>query len=189
MVGINVVKSEIRTKLVGRIDTTEKLELIYLPIEENIYTGRWSKMMMAKLIRKCVFTHLVAVLQEEIKNSCVCVCVCVRPHVLVTQSCLTLCHSVDYSPPGSSVHGILQARILEWIPIPFSRGSSQLRDRTPSLALQSASWLYEPLGKPDKTYNHGLKLRGKNQRRFIPWHSFLKIKHLCGIQIKWKARP
>ena len=36
----------------------------------------------------------------------------------------------DYSPPGSSVHGIFQARILEWVAIPFSRGSSQLRDRT-----------------------------------------------------------
>ena len=37
---------------------------------------------------------------------------------------------MDCSPPGSSVHGILQARILEWVAMPFSRGSSQLRDRT-----------------------------------------------------------
>ena len=37
---------------------------------------------------------------------------------------------LDYSPPGSSVHGILQARILEWVAIPFSRGSSWPRDRT-----------------------------------------------------------
>ena len=44
--------------------------------------------------------------------------------VLVSQSCPTLCYSMDYSPPGSSVHGILQARILEWVAIPFSRGSS-----------------------------------------------------------------
>ena len=50
--------------------------------------------------------------------------------VLVTQSCLTLCNSLDWSPPGSSVHGILQARILEWVAIPFFRGSSQPRDRT-----------------------------------------------------------
>ena len=55
-----------------------------------------------------------------------CVCVC----VLVTQSCLTLCGSMDCSPPGSSVHGILQARILEWVAIPFSRGSSRPSDRT-----------------------------------------------------------
>ena len=49
---------------------------------------------------------------------------------LVTQSCLTLCDPIDGSPPGSSVHGILQARILEWVATPFSRGSSQARDQT-----------------------------------------------------------
>ena len=49
---------------------------------------------------------------------------------LVTQSCPTLCDFMDYSPPGSSVYGILQARILEWVAIPFSRQSSQHRDST-----------------------------------------------------------
>ena len=44
---------------------------------------------------------------------------------------LTLCDPVDWSPLGSSVHGILQARILGWVAVPFSRGSSQPRDRTP----------------------------------------------------------
>ena len=53
-------------------------------------------------------------------------CVC----VLVAQSCPTHCHSMDCSPPGSFVHGIFQARILEWVAISFSRGSSQLRDQT-----------------------------------------------------------
>ena len=43
--------------------------------------------------------------------------------MLVIQSCPTLCNPVDYSPPGSSVHGILLARILEWVAIPFSKGS------------------------------------------------------------------
>ena len=46
--------------------------------------------------------------------------------VLVAQPCLTLCNRL----PGSSVHGIFQARILEWVAIPFSRGSSQARDKT-----------------------------------------------------------
>ena len=50
--------------------------------------------------------------------------------VLVTQSCPTLCDPTDCSPPGSSVRGILQVRILEWIAMSFSRGSSRLRDRT-----------------------------------------------------------
>ena len=48
----------------------------------------------------------------------------------VTQSCLTLCNPVDCSPPGSSVHGILQARRLQWVAMPSSRGSSRLRDQT-----------------------------------------------------------
>ena len=52
-------------------------------------------------------------------------CVCV-----LTQSCLPLCDPMDCSPPGSSVHGILQARILEWVAIPFTKGSSQSRDQT-----------------------------------------------------------
>ena len=50
--------------------------------------------------------------------------------VLAMRLCPTLCHPRDCSPPGSSVHGILQARILEWVVIPFSRGSSQPRNRT-----------------------------------------------------------
>ena len=49
---------------------------------------------------------------------------------LVTQSYPTLCDPMDCSPPGSSVHGILQARILEWVAISLSRDSSQVRDRT-----------------------------------------------------------
>ena len=48
----------------------------------------------------------------------------------VAQSCPTLCNFVDCSPPDSSIHGILQARILEWVAISFSRGSSRPRDRT-----------------------------------------------------------
>ena len=47
--------------------------------------------------------------------------------VLVAQSCPTLRNSMDCTPPGSSVHGILQARILKWVAIPFSRGSPQPR--------------------------------------------------------------
>ena len=50
---------------------------------------------------------------------------------LVAQSCLSLCPPMDCSPPGSSsVHGILQARILGWVAMPSSRGSSQHRDQT-----------------------------------------------------------
>ena len=58
----------------------------------------------------------------------------------VTQSCPTLCDPMDCSLPGSSVHGILQARILEWVAISFSRGSSRPRDRTqfPSIVWENS---------------------------------------------------
>ena len=48
----------------------------------------------------------------------------VKVKMLVAQSCLILCNPMDCSLPGSSVLGILQARILDWVAIPFSRGSS-----------------------------------------------------------------
>ena len=50
--------------------------------------------------------------------------------MLVAQSCLTLCDPMDCSPQGSPVHGILQAIILEWVAVPFSKGSSWPRDGT-----------------------------------------------------------
>ena len=53
-----------------------------------------------------------------------------RTKCVFSQSCLTLCNPMNCSPPGLSVHGIFQARILEWIAIPYSRGISQPRDRT-----------------------------------------------------------
>ena len=71
------------------------------------------------------------------------------------QSCLTLCNRMDCSPPGSSVHGILQARILEWIAMPFSRGSSWPRGWTCVSCLlhwQGGSLPLAPPGKPMHTY-------------------------------------
>ena len=50
--------------------------------------------------------------------------------VVVGQLCSIVCNPMDCILPGSSVHGILQARILEWVAFPFSKGSSQPRDRT-----------------------------------------------------------
>ena len=67
--------------------------------------------------------------------------------VKVTQSCPILWDSIDCSPPGSSVRGILQARVLEWVSISFSRGSSWPRDWTRSPALQVDSLSSEPLEK------------------------------------------
>ena len=62
---------------------------------------------------------------------CVCVCVCVvNVKVLVAQFCPALCDPIDYSPPCSSVQGVLQARFLEWAAASFSRRSSLPRDWT-----------------------------------------------------------
>ena len=69
------------------------------------------------------FHHAVS---HCVYHSLYCVCVC----VLVAQSRLTLCDPMDCSSPDFSVHGILQTSVLEWIAIPFSRGTSQPRDWT-----------------------------------------------------------
>ena len=56
-------------------------------------------------------------------------------HAGSLQSCLSLSKPIGCTPPGSSVHGILQVRILEWVAVPSSRGSSQCRDlKSPALA-------------------------------------------------------
>ena len=64
--------------------------------------------------------------------------------MLVAQSCPTFCDPMDCIPPGSTVHGILQARTLEWFAISFSRGSSQ----PVSPVLAGGFFTTEPLGKP-----------------------------------------
>ena len=67
------------------------------------------------------------------------------------QSCLTLCNLMSCSPAGSSAHGILRSRTLEWVAIPFSRGSSWPRDRTPISCVSciaSGFFTAEPPGKP-----------------------------------------
>ena len=65
----------------------------------------------------------------------------------VAKWCLTLCNLMDYSLPGSSVHGISQARILEWVAISFSRGSSWPRYWTRFSCLAGRFFTTEPLGK------------------------------------------
>ena len=79
---------------------------------------------------------------------------------------------MDCSPPGPSVHGILQARLLEWVAIPFSRGSSQPRDQARSPALQGDSLSSEPPGKP-------LKCLCKHKRCQI-YKAILKKKNKAG---------
>ena len=66
--------------------------------------------------------------------------------ILVTKLCLILCNPIDYSLPGSSVHGISQAKILEWIAFSFLRNFPDPRIEPTSLALQADSLLLSHLG-------------------------------------------
>ena len=72
--------------------------------------------------------------------------------MFVAQSCPTLCDPVDYSLPGSSVHGILQARLLEWVAIPFSRESPQLRDWTQLSCMAGRFFTIWAIRKPAVTW-------------------------------------
>ena len=82
-------------------------------------------------------------------NDCgqICWCGCCS-RCFVAQLCLTLCDPMDGSPPGSSVHGISQERILEWVVISSSRGSSWPRDRIRVSCIGRWFFTAEPPGKP-----------------------------------------
>ena len=94
---------------------------------------------------KCSSTSVIRCIAVSL-NVCVCVCVCV--YVLTPQSYLTLCNPMDCSPLGSSVHGIFQARTLEWVTIPFFRGSSIHKDTNQVSCNAGGLFTVEPLGKP-----------------------------------------
>ena len=120
--------SESGTRKIGRLSRSEKFTYPHapiLPLYQKWY-GLEKKVPRVKPIKKFHATDFKGTKQILFwiwwLNWCVC--------VLVAQLCTTLCDSMDCSLPGSSVHGILQARTLEWVAFPFSRGSSRLRDQT-----------------------------------------------------------
>ena len=99
------------------------------------HNGLTKKILWWFPVYQCRITgfHAFLTLVVFLLNFCVCVCVCVYVCVCVcevAQSFWTLYNPMDCSPPGSSVHGILQARILEWVAISFSRRPSWSRDQT-----------------------------------------------------------
>ena len=94
---------------------------------------------------------------------------CKSAMLSVAQSCPTLCDSMNYSPPGSSIHGIFQARILEWVPFPSPGNRPDPRNEPGSPALQADSLPSEPPGKPMlryKTQNKFKKLKSITQANF-----------------------
>ena len=108
------------------------------------------------------------------------------------ESWTTLCDPMDCSLPSSSVHGILQTRILEWVAMPSSGGSSQPRDQTcVSLCLlqwQADSLPLAPLGKPNKYFtkkqNKTITTKdNKNQRKTKPSALFYCPKQRCCTEL------
>ena len=96
--------------------------------------------------------------------------------VLAAESCLTLCDPVDCSPPGSSVHGILQAGILEWVAILFSRGSSRPRDQT---------CVSRIVGRFFAIWASGVHLFKLHPNIMIPW--FLLCMVIKCLSVKWTS--
>ena len=107
----------------------------------------------------------------------------VRVKVLVAQLCLTLFDPMDCSLPGSSIHGILQGRILEWVAIPSSRGSSPPRDWIPVSCI--GRWILYHLSHWEVQYT-GLQLLSKNS------HLPLKLccfRSLCAFRWRRQWHP
>ena len=108
-------------------------------------------------------------------RSCFMFCLVHMGKLCVSHLCPILCDPVDYSPPGSSVHGIPHARILEWVAIPFSRGSAWPMDRTSSPALQADSLLSEPpAGKPQMGKRDGKEVEKLSRKEL----GYLKLSFL-----------
>ena len=99
-------------------------------------------------------------------NLCVPVC-------LVTQSCLTLCNPLDCSPPDPSVHGIFQARILEWITIPSPGDLPDPGIKPMFPCLLHWRWILYPLSHWNKL---SLEINSQN---FLPWINFGRL--LCSL--------
>ena len=118
-------------------------------------------------------------------------------HAKLLQSCPTLCGCMDCSPPGPSVHRILQARILEWVAMPSSRGSSLPRDWTHVTCIAGGFFTTEPPGKPTAGYYWAIK---KNKLLLLPgtWGDLAgiwwlkegrhEILHSVWFHLRWRSR-
>ena len=111
---------------------------------------------------------------------------------MCAQSCLTLCDSVDCSPPGSSVHGILQARILDWVAMSCSRGSSWPRDRTRA-SFAFLHWQADSLPlhcHPGSPFMHSSRLQSMGSLRVgHDWATSLSLFTFLHWRRKWQPTP
>ena len=138
-------------------------------------TEEWIEKMWCVYIHThiCIHTHIYIHTQNGILLS----------HVKVTQSCSTLCNPMNYI-----VHEILQARILEWVAFLFSRGSSQLRDRTQVSHTAGGFFTAEPPGKPK---NPGVGSLSLLQWIFLTQESNQDLLHCRQIlyQLSYEGSP
>ena len=95
----------------------------------------------------------------------------------MARSCPALCDPMDCIPPGSYVHGILQARILEWVVIPFSRGSFQPRGWTQVSCTAGRFFTVWPPGKP---FFFSCKMSGQICAHFFPM-GYLSLDEFVGV--------
>ena len=96
--------------------------LFRVPKGNNNNSGtKYHHTFLAVTLKACFLISLSVIFRYPSEPVCVC---------LLTQSCPTLCNTMDYTSPGFSVYEIFQARMLEWVAIAFSRGSFQPRDQT-----------------------------------------------------------
>ena len=101
--------------------------------------------------------------------------------VLKSLSCLWLCDTIDCSLPGSSVHGISQARILQWVAISFSRGSSQPRDQTQVSYIAGRHFTVRATRKAQHPLDHWKTKRVPEKHLFLPYWLCQSL-WLCGSQ-------
>ena len=116
---------------------TSLLRNLYADQEATVRTGRGA-MDWFKIGKGVCHGCILSLRPFNLHTKCVCVC------VSVTQSCLTLCDPMDSSPPGSSAHGILQARILEWVAVSFFRDLPDAGTKPASPALAGGFFTTEP---------------------------------------------
>ena len=106
------------------------------------------------------------------------------------QSCLTLCDTGDCSPPGSSIHRLLQASILEWVAISFSRGSFWPRDQTHASCIGKCVFLIsDPPGKPFPKYKYKANFFGFLEHKIIQiMIGFFLCNYWKGLGVKIKPQ-
>ena len=121
-------------------------------------------------------------LSFRIKKNCVCVCVC----VLVALSCSTLCEHLDCSPPGFSIHGVFQTRVLEWAAISFSKKESYKPNIEILLKERLGKWNYGLIQFLDSVTIKALEVHPLDGSPVVPQDTRLGLS-ICWTR-SWLAR-